>query len=94
MDVISTHHARRLASGEVIRHAAAHHYHIACHQRGGGLLIVAGFDFTHAHAKVNHAVVAKVFTQLAVVGVKRNQTGIGGRQEQTARAGGRLRCGW
>jgi hypothetical protein len=47
------------------------------------LLIVTRFDLTHADAQIHGAVVAKVFADLAVIGVDGNQTGIGGWQEQT-----------
>ncbi|MNC54861.1 hypothetical protein D3C75_1043580 [compost metagenome] len=82
MHVIGAHHTRWFTGGEVIRHATANNDDIARHQRGRGLLIVAWFDLTHAHTKVDRAVVAKVFAQLAGVGVDGNQARIGRRQEQ------------
>lgn len=95
MDIKRADHARRFASGVVIRDAAAHHHHIARHQRGGGLLIVTRFHFTHADAEVDNTAIAEVFAQFAGIGINGDQAGVDGRQEQTTGTGGRLRaCRW
>ena len=93
MDVIGANDARRLAGGEVIRHATANDHDITRHQRRGGLLVVTRFDLAHANAQINDTVVAKGVAQFAVVGINSDQTGVGGRQEQATGAGGRLRVG-
>ena len=90
--VVRANHARRFIGGEVIRDSATHHHHITRDQRCGGLLIVTRFDFAHTDAQVHNTVVAKVFAQLAVIGVDGDQARIGGWQEQAARTGGWLRC--
>ena len=90
MNVIRTHDARRFTGGEVIRDTTADHHHIPRDQRRGGLLIVARLDFPHPDAQVNGATIAKVFTDFAVIRIDSNQSRIGGRQEQTTRAGRRL----
>ena len=95
VDIKRADHARRFASGVVIRDAAAHHHHIARHQRGGGLLIVTRFHFTHADAEVDNTAIAEVFAQFAGIGINGDQAGVDGRQEQTTGTGGRLRaCRW
>ena len=91
VNVIRTYHARGLAGGEVIRDATADDDHVPGDQRRGGLLIISRLDLTHTDAQIHGAVFAKIFADLAVIRIDGNQAGIGGRQEQTARACGRLR---
>ena len=90
MDIVGADHARRLAGREIIRHAAADNDDVTGNQRGGGLLIVTRFDFTHPDAQIDDTAIAESLTGLAGIGVNRDKTGIGGRQEQTPGAGGRL----
>lgn len=77
----SAHHARRFTGGKVICHPAAHHHPIAGHQRGGGLLIVAGLDFAHVDRQIHATAVAEIGAGLAGVSVKRYQPRVDSRQE-------------
>lgn len=85
MNIISSNNAGRLIGGKVVRYASPHDDDFSGHQRRGGLLIIARFDFAHAAAEIDGTAIAKGVAQFPRVGIKGDESGVNRGQEQTTR---------
>ncbi len=78
----------RLVGGDVVGHVTADHNQVLGYGRWRRGVVTAWGEAADIGTQVDLAFVTEVFAHLAGVGVQRDQTGIGGRYENTFRADG------
>ena len=84
--VVRADHAGWLVGGQVVGYVTTNHNQVFGHGRWRGGVVATRSELTDVVAQVNLAMVTEVFTHFTGVGIDGDQTGVGSRHEQAARA--------